>query len=581
MRKTLRIAAAVLAACLAMSACGQGSPESAPAKETAQAKNPETAAQEEKGAEEADAAGEATADAEAPAGASMAGAKGQSSEEPAWDGVNRVLSLGRESRYIDTEDTAFICYGNYDRITADDSHPALRSALEKYNDDLYLQAQIYLDNYKRNVAELGASGDIDADGFYHTAHNAQLMRADEHILSFIRWDVEYGLGNGNTTLLGVNFDPQTGEMLTLSDVVADRDALCDVVVEKVKELVPREDFPKTPEALVRELFAAEDSVSTKEFSWAAGYQGMSFLFNTTVNFAYFSRPGGAMEIFVPYREYPELFSDFCTDVPEQYACDFILSDGTAGDIWIDADGDGTLEEMVGILDENEYGSYKGLTLMRGQESWEFPFEYECYYAFGTVAHLGEGKDFLCLEQMEDDYGWNLVYRLNQTPEYMGEFDGDVEFTSYAVNIDDYEDYDDIAGKDRRAYMFTDPSNLVLRHPTLLLGSGSLMRTWRLGDAGLPGALEYGYAYTSVRVMTAKKKMTADEVNDAGDVIGTVDIPKGTKLTLLWTDNESLVDMKTPEGKRCRFTVTSGEEEYQQYIGDELTDDLFDGIIYAN
>ncbi len=570
MKKSMRMAAGVLAACLLMTACGGAKTETQPAGESAEAvqETAQDAAEEaEEPAEEAEKTAEEAA---APADAG----------EPVWDGVNRTISLGRESKYIDSDDTAFICYGNYDCITADENHPKLKSALEKYNDDLNLQAQIYLDNYKRTLAEASQSGDFDADGFYHTANNAQLMRADEHILSIIRWDVTYGLGNGDTTLLGVNFDSQTGEVLELSDLVTDKDRLCDAVVEKVKEMIPREDFPKTPEQTVRELFSQEDLTSTKEFSWSAGYEGMSFLFNTTVNFAYFSRPGGAVEVFIPYREYPDLFTDDVKDVPEKYACDFILADGTAGDAWIDADGSGTLTETVGILNDDEYGAYTGLSILRGGETYEFPFEYSSFYVFGTRAHLGEGKDYLCLEEMENDYGWNLVYRLNGTPEYVGEFDGDVEFTKYLVNIEDYEDFEDIAEKDRKPFMFTDPLNLTLRHAGHLLGSNSIMRSYELTEAGVLEPIDGMYEYTSVRVLTAKKKMTADEVNETGDVIGTADIAKGTELTLVRTDNDSVVDARTPEGKLVRFTVTT-DEEYQQHVGEELTDDLFDGIIYAS
>ena len=570
MKKSMRMAAGVLAACLLMTACGGAKTETQPAGESAEAVQ-ETAQDAAKEAEEpAEEAEKAAEEAAAPADAA----------EVVWDGVNRTLSLGRESKYIDSDDTAFVCYGNYDCITADENHPKLKSALEKYNDDLNLQAQIYLDNYKRTLAEASQSGDFDADGFYHTANNAQLMRADEHILSMIRWDVTYGLGNGDTTLLGVNFDSQTGEVLKLSDLVTDKDRLCDAVVEKVKEIIPREDFPKPPEQTVRELFSQDDLTSTKEFSWSAGYEGMSFLFNTTVNFAYFSRPGGAVEVFIPYREYPDLFTDDVKDVPEKYACDFILADGTAGDAWIDADGSGTLTETVGILNDDEYGAYTGLSILRGGETYEFPFEYSSFYVFGTRAHLGEGKDYLCLEEMENDYGWNLVYRLNGTPEYVGEFDGDVEFTKYLVNIEDYEDFEDIAEKDRKPFMFTDPLNLTLRHAGHLLGSNSIMRSYELTEAGVLEPIDGMYEYTSVRVLTAKKKMTADEVNETGDVIGTADIAKGTELTLVRTDNDSVVDARTPEGKLVRFTVTT-DEEYQQHVGEELTDDLFDGIIYAS
>ena len=577
MRKKLKVTGLVLAACLLMAGCGQKAADGGKAPETV-AKAQSTAAAEnkeaEKAAEETEKASEETEEAGASPEESPA-------EETAWDGVNRAIRLGRDGMYLDSDDTAFVCYGTYDRIVADESHPKLRDALDKYNDDLHLQAQIFLDQFKRIVTESGASGDQDADSFYHTANNAQLMRADEHIVSFIRWDTTYGLGNGDTTLLGVNFDSQTGEMLSLNDLVSDRDGLCDVVVEKVKEIIPREDFPKTPEQTVRELFSQDDLTSTKEFSWSAGYEGMSFLFNTTVNFAYFSRPGGAVEVFIPYREYPDLFTDDVKDIPEKYAADFILADGTAGDAWFDADGDGTLEETVGILNEDEYGGYSGLTLMRGQDSFEFPFEFGSYYIFGTRAHLGEGKDFLCLEEMENDYGWNLVYRLNGTPEYVGQFDGDVEFSRYLVNIDDYEDFEDISDKDRKAYMFTDPEHVMLREPSHLFGSNSVFRENELTDAGVMEPVEGWHDYTSVRTLTAKKKMTADEINEEGEVIGTVDIPKGAKITLVRTDNNSLVDAKTPEGKTIRFEITTNQEEYQQYVGSEKTDDLFDGIIYAD
>ena len=183
--------------------------------------------------------------------------------------------------------------------------------------------------------------------------------------------------------------------------------------------------------------------------------------------------------------------------------------------------------------------------------------------------------------MENDYGWNLVYRLNGTPEYVGQFDGDVEFSRYLVNIDDYEDFEDISDKDRKAYMFTDPEHVMLREPSHLFGSNSIFRENELTDAGVMEPVEGWHDYTSVRTLTAKKKMTADEINEEGEVIGTVDIPKGAKITLVRTDNNSLVDAKTPEGKTIRFEITTNQEEYQQYVGSEKTDDLFDGIIYAD
>ena len=81
-----------------------------------------------------------------------------------------------------------------------------------------------------------------------------------------------------------------------------------------------------------------------------------------------------------------------------------------------------------------------------------------------------------------------------------------------------------------------------------------------------------------RILTTKEELPCEEVDEEGNLIGSLRIPARTKLTLLRTDDEAVVDLRMEDGRIARVQVSA--MQYPHSIDGRSIEELFDGIVFA-
>jgi hypothetical protein len=130
---------------------------------------------------------------------------------------------------------------------------------------------------------------------------------------------------------------------------------------------------------------------------------------------------------------------------------------------------------------------------------------------------------------------------------------------------------------------TDPQNFRMESRCQLLSTYSADMRYRIGDDGMPEALDRFEEIPSREEMnrlTTKKDMTVDILQSAdSDETKEETLPKGTELEFYRTDGDSIVDMLLKDGRIVRFTLHTEKYPYTLDSG-ESVEDCFDGMMYA-
>ena len=226
--------------------------------------------------------------------------------------------------------------------------------------------------------------DMELSGPLASKLDAQVRRADSVVLSVVT-DCRYnnGMNGGHRSFWGSNYDTETGRTLHLPDVVTDMDAFAKAVEEKLfgefgAELFYRDD-------IIREYFEMYGADGTH---WSLDYNGVTVYFDSG---EITSEGVGAMNVTMTFAEYPELFSEKYTAVPDAYIVSLPMKSAFCTDL----DGDGKCEELS-ICDsydeENDY--YATVDIFIGEASYTedmWAYSFEPYYV-----KTAEGRHLLYL-----------------------------------------------------------------------------------------------------------------------------------------------------------------------------------------
>ena len=81
--------------------------------------------------------------------------------------------------------------------------------------------------------------------------------------------------------------------------------------------------------------------------------------------------------------------------------------------------------------------------------------------------------------------------------------------------------------------------------------------------------------------TLKKDITMPVVVDEkGNAAGDTEFKKGDKFTYYRNDGESIVDLKTSDGRIVRLELTNEDSFTPNLYNGENVEDIFDGVMYA-
>ena len=373
-----------------------------------------------------------------------------------------------------------------------------------------------------------------------------VVRADSRIVSLLGVYNGYtGGAHGYEGFSGVNIDPASGKTLALSDVVTDSATFTALVKEELLRLYPDVDKDLTDRYF--EETAIDDMI------WTAACDGVTCYFNAYTLGAYAL---GYQIVPIPYAGNEALFTEAVTDAPDSFGIEFPMR------FPVKLGG----REILVTGTPSKYGSYDSLSIYLDGEENRFEDDIYTYAVHPTYFNV-EGEEYLMLEYSEDnDYRCIDLYRLGEKVERIG-----LEDLSRAGI------YKEEMGNTAYAAL-TNPEHLPLSKRTNLLGTASIMRISCLHKDGTITPEEPYFRYIGTRVLTTNEDLTCKEADEAGTVTGDLTVPAGTKLTPFRTDNESIVDLRTEDGRIARVEVAGGS--YPQTIDGKDISEIFDGVRFA-
>ena len=397
----------------------------------------------------------------------------------------------------------------------------------------------------------------------------QVTRADEQVFSFRESFEDYAGGaHGYYCSFGYNFNVADGSEILLSDIVADEEGLREILTMKLLEMYPDSSYGTMGRTLDDySVFADPDSVDAAPYpyKWVLEPDGILFWFDP---YEIASYAEGTLSAFIGFDE---AGSTLRGSVGAQEGA-MVRSIPVGEPQLLDINGDGEqdyiyLESSAAGTDFSEEVSLT-IHLSRGTGEMESDYFYD---PRAYLMRTAGGKCWLYVDvTREDDYHTVEVFDLNgDIPVYVGNFDG-----GFAVTYDS-----DLEASVRRVPV--DPECLIMGVRINLLSTYQGIRSYRVGEDGMPEPLEKDYAVQSPWApLHTIDEVPVNEVDpETGEASPEVtDVPAGEDLYLWRTDGESYVDMKREDGSIVRILVTM--DGWPAYIDGREAEEYFETLYYA-
>ena len=301
-----------------------------------------------------------------------------------------VLSLDKE--YIfdcrwSWDDSAILVRSNYTDVTLDKSMEKDYPLLTKVLSETSVMRKRAMEEEKDNLISVAieefANNSVDFST-YLSALDVQVRRADSVAVSILE---DYGT-EGSRSFNGINYDTESGKELGLADIFIDTSKISATVEKEVMSRIG-EDEPFGDTA-VGEYFknTPDDSIT-----WTLDYNGVTFYFNpgdiAPTNF-------GVQVVTITFAEYPDLFNEKYTIVPDEY----VVSLPVSAPFYTDAVGDNETDEIVvsGYYDEDIEFYH---TISINAETAEFEAEWFSYIEPYYV-RTADGKSYLCVFSVNNE-----------------------------------------------------------------------------------------------------------------------------------------------------------------------------------
>lgn len=201
---------------------------------------------------------------------------------------------------------------NYFTVKLDEgsreNYPALEEALAAFHSDEENSLKEEMNSYQNDAIELISNG---ASVSFEIEKEFYPLRADGMVFSFALMKQTYlGGAHGYVDFAGYHFDPQTGEVINITDVVKDMDSLPDVIVDELEKQNDDlkgyfEDCPTDRENLLNNIPEGLKS-GTEGPAWGLDYDGVWFYFH---DYSMGSYAAGARSVKISFSDYPDLFTD--------------------------------------------------------------------------------------------------------------------------------------------------------------------------------------------------------------------------------------------------------------------------------
>lgn len=428
-----------------------------------------------------------------------------------------------------------------------DGYQALKTVLDEYNEKNWNEVyDIYLEN--REYAKLD---DFQSGEKLFISREIEITRADQSVLSFTNTENSYlGGAHGDHSSSAAVFDTQTGEALSLSDVITDPEAVYTYVSEKLKEQYEPEVFFEDYEETLHRAFYEEENT---ELSWNMDMEGLRFTFN-------------------PYMLGPWASGTFSVKLPfesglikEEYRVRTehpILRVNLNVPFVTDADGAGDGEEnyvVSAMCEDNDENSYMTKLLIDacpdaemeapGEEaeltmkSQEFEFYGDLKYLYLVTAE--NGKKYLYAEFLSEN-DWHSM-----------------EVIDLSAILEERDAYVGKAGGATYGHFISDSDCFYLYERIYVLGTYAGYKTYFVGNDGMPEADSDMYEIVNrmtgreVGLTTKKSLKVRLHMSGSDEIVETV-IRKGTLLYPMRTDGETIMELETEDGRVCDVLLERNE-----------------------
>ncbi len=423
------------------------------------------------------------------------------------------------------------------------SYEALSEAVARWNEEQTEEFWESCGEFSGYAAEDAAYTEWDADSYYYDAwREAELCRVDGSALSLTILSYAYtGGAHGNSGYTGVTFDAQSGEILTLSDILTDEDgfrvAAQRWIVEKLAadhgdELF--EDYEETVAAMWE-----------PEPDWYLDAEGITFVFDPYEVGPYAM---GAAFVSCPYAEFAAYMK-----------ADYVGMNGTgAGRFSVNTDVEteaGTLRIDMPV--DEDYGMAPVSLSLNGEslEAGEFGSFGDAY-----LLRLSDGRSFVLFDAdyASDDYVCFLCEITDGSPVLRSRLEdvslqggtAGTEVLTLRVHLDVLGTY--------YAYM-----DYVIGE------SGELMQTEDVFEIRSDS-----YAW---RVLTVARELPVTVDGQAGV------LPVGTRIRITGSDNAGTAyyrDEDSGEKGTISYVRGDGEDAWELYINGVSEYEYFEMLPYA-
>lgn len=444
------------------------------------------------------------------------------------------------------------------RLSEEDERnfPKLKKAFDELNQDALTSAQATI--YELQDSAEFFQGDEYNPMYLYSDSEIFVQRADSCLLSYLEELSAYSGGaHSNYFCAGVNFVPETGEILELTDILTDTEDLPAILQEKLeKKYDDCVDIQGNQAQKILEKYAPED------YQWTVDYQGITFWFSP---YELASFAAGTLSVKIYFDEMSDIFDEKYQTAPSE---NYVISLPEFLDADFDlVEGDGKTDIITIEESFDDYGNYNMLSVtVNGKTKTDeinYAYEFDTY-----LVHMGD-KNYIYSDSCSDnDYHMFCTWDINRkTPVVTDELYGTQMKYEFVE--------EDFNGGIVYKTVFNNPSSFSLETRMDILGTRGATANYKASEKdGAPEMTDEAYTFNESESITLKIPLEAEILPD----MGREELGEGMYLTPYRTDGETYVDLMTEDSWVVRFEIDISD--WPRTVNGIPEYECFDNLMYA-
>ncbi len=425
---------------------------------------------------------------------------------------------------------------------------SLRTMRDQNAETLVSELAVIAEDLKQYADETNVSC-YDSTRYY-------VQRADNHIISMrCNQSVSTGSIHPMSVVSGFNFSTETGDVLSLSDVVTDPGQIREVVKQELAE--------KYGDCLFEEWETLYQEIETDNLAWTLDYDGLTFYFSPYM-LSYYA--AGVLTAEVDFADEPALFRSVYMAAPEQGSASAVPfhsymelegADGKTDTLWVGQYKEDTDDYRLRLEVEKNGESILGYEV--------YAYEYKVYLV--TV----EDKYYLFAEATNDN-GYQILYIFDLSEEFITDpiVQMNAGFAAVGINAQG-----DVYGYGEEIFNNPEEIRLSSRIDVFRTMRGTRSYSFDAKSGTLVPQTDFYTLHESMTPLISKIPLEVAMVEDNTRVT----VPAGTEFTFLRSDGATYVEFRLPDGRECRVTREEGAG-WPYTVNGVPEEECFDGIGYA-